>query len=80
MNNGQDTADTNFQAHWRRFINETDLNDMVNYGLNTVRIPLGYWLKESLVDSSEHFPKVINAVSSLHTSTNHSTGWIRLPD
>ncbi|KAH6984851.1 glycoside hydrolase superfamily [Ilyonectria sp. MPI-CAGE-AT-0026] len=57
MNNGQDTADTNFQAHWRRFINETDLNDMVNYGLNTVRIPLGYWLKESLVDSSEHFPK-----------------------
>ncbi|KAK7402806.1 hypothetical protein QQX98_011434 [Neonectria punicea] len=57
MNKGQATADANFQAHWKRFVGESDLNDMVNYGLNTIRIPLGYWLKESLVDSSEHFPK-----------------------
>ncbi|KAF2807744.1 glycoside hydrolase [Mytilinidion resinicola] len=31
---------------------------MVKYGLNTVRIPLGYWIDESLVYSdSEHFPQ-----------------------
>jgi glucan endo-1,6-beta-glucosidase len=30
---------------------------MVSYGLNTVRIPVGYWFLESIVDSSEHFPQ-----------------------
>lgn len=30
---------------------------MVSYGLNTVRIPVGYWILESIVDSSEHFPQ-----------------------
>jgi len=28
---------------------------MVSYGLNTVRIPVGYWFLESIVDKSEHF-------------------------
>lgn len=28
---------------------------MVSYGLNTVRIPVGYWFLESIVESSEHF-------------------------
>jgi aryl-phospho-beta-D-glucosidase BglC (GH1 family) len=28
---------------------------MVSYGLNTVRIPVGYWFLESLVNTSEHF-------------------------
>jgi len=28
---------------------------MVSYGLNTVRIPVGYWFFESIVDKSEHF-------------------------
>ncbi len=30
---------------------------MVSYGLNTVRIPVGYWFLESIVDKSEHFPQ-----------------------
>lgn len=31
---------------------------MVSYGLNTIRIPLGYWLEEWLVYSnSEYFPQ-----------------------
>ncbi|KAF4990679.1 hypothetical protein FGRMN_8351 [Fusarium graminum] len=57
MNKGQDAADNNFQAHWRRWIGSSDLDEMLSYGLNTIRIPLGYWLKEDLVDESEHFPK-----------------------
>ncbi|KAL5597795.1 hypothetical protein FOBRF1_011588 [Fusarium oxysporum] len=57
MNKGQDITDKNFQAHWKRWINQTDLDEMLSYGLNTIRVPLGYWLKEDLVDDSEHFPK-----------------------
>ncbi|KAF5234846.1 hypothetical protein FANTH_11940 [Fusarium anthophilum] len=57
MNKGQDIADKNFEAHWKRWINQTDLDEMLSYGLNTIRVPLGYWLKEDLVDNSEHFPK-----------------------
>lgn len=31
---------------------------MRKYGLNTICIPVGYWLKEDLVDAdSEHFPR-----------------------
>jgi len=31
---------------------------MREYSLNTIRIPVGYWLKEDLVDAdSEHFPR-----------------------
>ncbi|KAF4453424.1 murein transglycosylase [Fusarium austroafricanum] len=57
INKGQDAADKNFQAHWKLWINQTDLDEMLSYGLNTIRVPLGYWLKEGLVDKSEHFPK-----------------------
>ncbi|KEY73006.1 hypothetical protein S7711_04670 [Stachybotrys chartarum IBT 7711] len=57
MNTGQDRANAAFQSHYDNFINEDDLNEMMSYGLNTIRIPLGYWLKEDLVDSSEHFPR-----------------------
>lgn len=55
---GQDDADKAFQGHWESWIGEQDLDEMMSYGLNTIRVPLGYWLKEDLVDSSEHFPKV----------------------
>ncbi|KAM0077056.1 hypothetical protein ACKRZS_011210 [Fusarium odoratissimum] len=41
MNKGQDITDKNFQAHWKRWINQTDLDEMLSYGLNTIRVPLG---------------------------------------
>lgn len=58
MNKGQDSANKGFQGHWKRWITTSDLDEMMSYGLNTIRVPLGYWLKEDLVDKSEHFPKV----------------------
>lgn len=59
MNIGQDKADAAFQKHWGSWITQTDLDEMMGYGINTIRIPLGYWLDESLVDkNSEHFPRV----------------------
>lgn len=70
MNKGQDIADKNFQAHWKRWINQTDLDEMLSYGLNTIRVPLGYWLKEDLVDDSEHFPKVHDNIISWYAVAN----------
>ncbi|KAI5799049.1 putative glucan endo-1,6-beta-glucosidase B [Geopyxis carbonaria] len=54
---GQEAGDAAFATHWDSWITQDDLKAMASYGLNTVRIPLGYWLKEDLVDSSEHFPR-----------------------
>lgn len=54
---GQEKADAAFQGHWGSFITEADLDEMSRYGINTIRIPLGYWLDRSLVDSSENFPQ-----------------------
>ncbi|RDW93956.1 glycoside hydrolase family 5 protein [Aspergillus mulundensis] len=55
---GQDTADQVFADHWGSWITQDDIAQMVSYGLNTVRIPVGYWLKEDLVYAdSEHFPR-----------------------
>ncbi|KAF4341403.1 murein transglycosylase [Fusarium beomiforme] len=33
------------------------LDELLSYGLNTIQVSLGYWLKEDLVGDSEHFPK-----------------------
>lgn len=56
---GQTAANAAFQSHWGSWIVESDLDEMQSYGLNSIRIPLGYWLDESIVYSdSEHFPQV----------------------
>lgn len=55
--NNQAQANSDFQGHWQTWVNATDFSKMVSYGLNTVRIPLGYWFFEQIVTSSEHFPQ-----------------------
>lgn len=55
---GQSQANTVFQSHWNTWITQNDITQMQSYGLNTIRIPVGYWMLESLVYSdSEHFPQ-----------------------
>lgn len=54
---GQDAANTAFAKHWGSWTTQDDIAEMVSYGLNTIRIPVGYWLREDLVDASEHFPR-----------------------
>ncbi|KUL91588.1 hypothetical protein ZTR_01680 [Talaromyces verruculosus] len=55
---GQDTANTNFQDHWGSWIVEDDIAKMSSYGLNAIRIPVGYWVREDIVyGDSEHFPQ-----------------------
>lgn len=45
---GQTQANTNFANHWNTFITESDFDTMVSYTLNTIRIPVGYWIWEAL--------------------------------
>lgn len=53
-----DTVDRKFNDHWNSWFNQEDVNDLVNVGINTVRIPLGYWIVEDLVDrSTEFYPR-----------------------
>jgi len=55
---GQQQANAVFQNHWNSWITHGDIQQMQSYGLNTIRIPVGYWMMESLVYSdSEHFPQ-----------------------
>lgn len=55
---GQDAANTAFASHWGSWITSDDFTTMTSYGLNTVRIPVGYWMMESLVYAdSEYFPQ-----------------------
>ncbi|PFH50219.1 glycoside hydrolase family 5 protein [Amanita thiersii Skay4041] len=49
------TVDTIFNTHWDTWFNQTDVDQLVAAGINTVRIPLGYWIVEPLVDRSTEF-------------------------
>jgi len=55
---GQAAANKAWASHWSTWITEEDFFDMNGWGINTVRIPLGYWIMESIVyTDSEHFPQ-----------------------
>lgn len=45
---GQSTANSRFATHWGDWITQGDIGEMISYGLNTIRIPVGYWIWESL--------------------------------
>ncbi|KAF8075187.1 glycoside hydrolase family 5 protein [Lyophyllum atratum] len=53
-----DTVDKKFNQHWNTWFSQSDVNQFVDLGLNTVRIPLGYWIVEDLVDrATEFYPR-----------------------
>ncbi|KAL1759752.1 glycoside hydrolase superfamily [Schizophyllum commune] len=53
-----DTADQIFNEHWSTWFNQKDVDELVRLGINTVRIPLGYWLIEDLVErDTEFYPR-----------------------
>ncbi|CUA70583.1 Glucan endo-1,6-beta-glucosidase B [Rhizoctonia solani] len=55
---GQEQADKVFAEHWATWFTEKDADAIAAAGLNSVRIPLGYWIVESLVDrSTEYYPR-----------------------
>jgi len=51
------TADEIFDKHWQSWFTHADVQRLKDLGINTVRIPLGYWLVEPLVEEGEYYPK-----------------------
>ncbi|KAJ6605838.1 glycoside hydrolase family 5 protein [Mycena sp. CBHHK59/15] len=52
------TVDETFKGHWESWFNQDDVDALVAAGINTVRIPLGYWIVEPLVNrTSEFYPR-----------------------
>ncbi|KAK8067594.1 hypothetical protein PG996_006706 [Apiospora saccharicola] len=55
---GQEKADAAFKKHWESWVTKDDISKIASLKLNTIRIPVGFWIKEDLVDrGSEHYPK-----------------------
>ncbi|QRW22470.1 Cellulase (glycosyl hydrolase family 5 protein) [Rhizoctonia solani] len=52
---GQTRADKVFAEHWSTWFTQKDVDDIAAAGLNTVRIPIGYWIIEDLVDRKTEF-------------------------
>ncbi|KAF7370991.1 Glycoside hydrolase family 5 protein [Mycena sanguinolenta] len=53
-----DTVDKIFARHWTSWFNQPDVDALKANGINTVRIPLGYWIVEALVDrATEFYPR-----------------------
>ncbi|KAI0415601.1 glycoside hydrolase family 5 protein [Xylaria grammica] len=54
---GQEAADAAWDKHWKSWVTESDITQIASYGLNTIRIPVGFWIKEDLVESDEYYPR-----------------------
>ncbi|KAF2796530.1 glycoside hydrolase family 5 protein [Melanomma pulvis-pyrius CBS 109.77] len=55
---GQDAGNKAFAGHWDTWITEEDLDRMMDFGINTIRVPVGYWMvEETVYRDSEHFPQ-----------------------
>lgn len=54
---GQDAADAAWATHWDTWITQDDITQIASYGLNTIRVPVGFWIREDLVNSGEYYPR-----------------------
>ncbi|KAI0271116.1 glycoside hydrolase superfamily [Russula aff. rugulosa BPL654] len=53
-----DVVDEKFAEHWSTWFAQDDVDRLQEAGINTVRIPLGYWIVEPLVNrDTEHYPR-----------------------
>lgn len=73
---GRDKANAAFQKHWNTFITAYDFEKIKQYGLNTVRIPVGHWFVESTISPGENWPrggmKFLDKVVGIAASKNIS--------
>ncbi|KAI0029966.1 glycoside hydrolase family 5 protein [Vararia minispora EC-137] len=52
------TADQKFAQHWSTWFTRDHVQQLKSVGINTVRVPLGYWIIEDLVDHrTEFYPR-----------------------
>ncbi|KAH9991331.1 glycoside hydrolase superfamily [Russula compacta] len=53
-----DDVDERFAGHWSTWFTQDDVDQLQAARINTVRVPLGYWIVEPLVNrSTEHYPR-----------------------
>eukprot|EP01121_Diplochlamys_sp_Union-15-3_P019783 TRINITY_DN7532_c0_g1_i1.p1 TRINITY_DN7532_c0_g1~~TRINITY_DN7532_c0_g1_i1.p1 ORF type:complete len:481 (-),score=66.64 TRINITY_DN7532_c0_g1_i1:4-1446(-) len=41
---GTEEATSQLKVHWENWFNETDISLLASFGINTIRIPIGYWI------------------------------------
>jgi aryl-phospho-beta-D-glucosidase BglC (GH1 family) len=52
------TVDEKFAEHWDTWFTKSHVDQLVEVGINTVRVPLGYWIVEALVNRpAEAYPR-----------------------
>lgn len=49
---GRNQTNAAFQQHWESWFTQEDVDGIVAAGLNTVRIPMGFWVIEDIVDTA----------------------------
>ncbi|QGI87677.1 hypothetical protein CEK25_002633 [Fusarium fujikuroi] len=54
---GQEKANAAFKKHWETWITEDDIKQIASIGLNAVRIPVGYWMYEDIIQKGEYWPR-----------------------
>ncbi|KAF8534504.1 glycoside hydrolase family 5 protein [Trichophaea hybrida] len=55
---GQTRGNEAFKSHWNSWITRDDIKEIASLGLNTLRIPVGFWMYEPIVDrATEWFPE-----------------------
>ncbi|CAG2005534.1 unnamed protein product [Fusarium graminearum] len=54
---GQAKANAAFKKHWETWITEDDIKQIASLGLNAVRIPVGYWMHEDIIQDGEYWPR-----------------------
>lgn len=69
---GSDEAQKRLEEHWSTFYNELDFELMKSYGLNMVRLPIGYWAFQKL----DNDPYVMGAQKYL----DKALGWAKNND
>ncbi|KAF3056685.1 putative glucan endo-1,6-beta-glucosidase B [Trichoderma lentiforme] len=52
MGSKRATGNTKFQNHYRDWINPATVQSVHDVGLNTIRIPIGYWSYNAIVDTA----------------------------
>ncbi|KAI0011707.1 glycoside hydrolase family 5 protein [Xylariaceae sp. FL0662B] len=56
MGDNREAGNSAFEEHWRTWINAATVQSVHDVGLNTIRIPVGYWSYTDIVDkASEPF-------------------------
>jgi len=55
---GQARGNEAFKSHWNSWVTQDDIREIASLGLNTIRIPVGYWMREDIVNrDTEWFPE-----------------------